>query len=275
MTELDYYKEKICIVTGANSGIGYALSEELLKRGAVVYMAGRNPEKIQKATEKLSKYSHRIHEIIMDVTIQKQVQKAIEEVAEEAGRLDFLFNNAGVGGTLQYEKATLDDWKTIIDVNLWSVIYGVHAAVPIMLKQGSGHIINTSSVAGIVPMPFQALYSLTKFGVTGLTESLRYEYAEKGLHFSTVCPANIATPIFKKSIDGTVYDHIKIPDDAIPPKIAAELILNKLVEKQGIIFVPEELEQFWQGYVFKKLEDHLLTMAHERRESYAEKGNYM
>ncbi|MDD3754300.1 MAG: SDR family NAD(P)-dependent oxidoreductase [Methanobacterium sp.] len=275
MTELDYYKEKICIVTGANSGIGYALSEELLKRGAVVYMAGRNPEKIQKATEKLSKYSDRIHEIIVDVTIQKQVQKAIEDVAEEAGRLDFLFNNAGVGGTLQYEKATLDDWKTIIDVNLWSVIYGVHAAVPIMLKQGSGHIINTSSVAGIVPMPFQALYSLTKFGVTGLTESLRYEYAEKGLHFSTVCPANIATPIFKKSIDGTVYDHIKIPDDAIPPKIAAELILNKLVEKQGIIFVPEELEQFWQGYVFKKLEDHLLTMAHERRESYAEKGNYM
>ena len=275
MTELDYFKEKICIVTGANSGIGYALSEELLKRGAVVYMAGRNPEKIQKATEKLSKYSDRIHEVIVDVTIQKQVQKAIEDVAEEAGRLDFLFNNAGVGGTLQYEKATLDDWKTIIDVNLWSVIYGVHAAVPIMLKQGSGHIVNTSSVAGIVPMPFQALYSLTKFGVTGLTESLRYEYAEKGLHFSTVCPANIATPIFKKSIDGTVHDHVKIPDDAIPPKIASKLILNKLVEKQGIIFVPEELEKIWHGYVFKKLEDHLLTMAHERRESYAEKGNYM
>ena len=115
----------------------------------VVYMAGRNPEKIQKATEKLSKYSDRIHEVIVDVTIQKQVQKAIEDVAEEAGRLDFLFNNAGVGGTLQYEKATLDDWKTIIDVNLWSVIYGVHAAVPIMLKQGSGHIVNTLSLIHI------------------------------------------------------------------------------------------------------------------------------
>jgi len=67
------------------------------------------------------------------LTIQKQVQKAIEDTAEEAGRLDFLFNNAGIGGTMPFETATLDDWKRIIDVNLWSVIYGVHTAVPIML----------------------------------------------------------------------------------------------------------------------------------------------
>lgn len=81
-----------------------------------------------------------------------------------------------------------------MDTNLWSVIYGVHAALPIMLKQGSGHIVNTSSIAGIIPPPQQALYCATKYGVTGLTEALRYEFAEKGLRFSTICPANIATP---------------------------------------------------------------------------------
>ena len=170
MSNSEYYQDKVCIVTGANSGIGYALSEELLKRGAIVYMAGRNPEKVSEAAEQLSEYDDRVHTLIVDVTVQEQVENAINGTVEEVGRLDFLFNNAGVGGTLQFETATMDDWKNIIDVNLWSVIYGVHAAVPIMLEQGSGHIINTSSIAGIVPPPFQALYSLTKYGVTGLTE---------------------------------------------------------------------------------------------------------
>jgi len=191
MSNSEYYQDKVCIVTGANSGIGYALSEELLKRGAIVYMAGRNPEKVSEAAEQLSEYDDRVHTLIVDVTVQEQVENAINGTVEEVGRLDFLFNNAGVGGTLQFETATMDDWKNIIDVNLWSVIYGVHAAVPIMLEQGSGHIINTSSIAGIVPPPFQALYSLTKYGVTCLTECLRYEYAEKGLHFSTICPAGL------------------------------------------------------------------------------------
>ena len=186
MTNSEYYKDKICIVTGANSGIGYSLTEKLLKMGAIVYMAGRNPEKVEKAAEQLSQYSDRIHTIIVDVTIQEQVQKAIEDTAEEAGRLDFLFNNAGIGGTMPFETATLDDWKRIIDINLWSVIYGVHTAVPIMLKQGYGHIVNTSSAAGIYPNSFQSLYGLTKYGVTGFTESLRYEYAEMGIHFSTI-----------------------------------------------------------------------------------------
>jgi len=264
----EYYKDKTCIVTGANSGIGYALTEELLKRGAIVYMAGRNLKRIEKATEKLSVYSDRIHTVIVDVTIQEQVEKAIENTAEEAGRLDFLFNNAGVGGTLPFDKATIDDWKRIIDLNLWSVIYGVNVAVPIMLKQGFGHIVNTSSIAGIVPPPFQALYSLTKFGVTGLTESLRYEYKEKGLHFSTICPANIATAIFKKSIDGVVHNDVKIPDDAIPADKAAKQILDDLPKEKGIIVVPEELREWWLGYVFGKAEDGMFELAHERRESY-------
>jgi len=202
MVDSDYYKGKVCIVTGANSGIGYAISEGLLERGATVYMAGRSPEKVAKAAGQLAGHGDRVRQLVMDVTDQEQVQRGIEGTAAKAGRLDFLFNNAGVGGTIPFEMATLEDWKTIIDTNIWSVVYGVHAAVPIMLRQGSGHIVNTSSIAGIVPPPFQALYCLTKYAVTGLTESLKYEYAEKGLHFSTVCPANIATPIFNKGIDG-------------------------------------------------------------------------
>ena len=130
MGTADYFEDKICIVTGANSGIGNALSEDLLNRGATVYMAGRNPEKVAKAAEQLAAHQPRVHTLVVDVTKQEQVQKAIEGTAAEAGRLDMLFNNAGIGGTLPYETATLENWKAIIDTNLWSVIYGVHATVP-------------------------------------------------------------------------------------------------------------------------------------------------
>ncbi|PKG31156.1 SDR family oxidoreductase, partial [Methanoregula sp.] len=190
MTPSAYYQDKVCIVTGANSGIGYALSAELLRRGAIVYMAGRNKAKVEEAIRNLADGKDRARPLIVEVTDRAQVTKAIEDTAKEAGRIDLLFNNAGIGGTIQYEKVTIEDWKTIIDTNLWSVIYGVHAAIPIMLKQGSGHIVNTSSVAGIVPLPYQALYATTKFGVTGMTESLRFEFMDRGLHFSTICPAN-------------------------------------------------------------------------------------
>ena len=274
MSNSEYYKDKICIVTGGNSGIGYALCEELLKREAIVYMAGRNPQRVADAAKQLSAYGNKIQTLIVDVTVQEQVKNAIENTAAETGRLDFLFNNAGIGGTMQFEKATMDDWKTIIDVNLWSVIYGVDAAVPIMLEQGSGHVINTSSISGIVPIPFQALYSVTKFGVTGLTECLKYEYAEKGLHFSTVCPANIATPIFKKDIEGNVYDEMKIPDDAYPVDETAKIILDRVAEVKGVIVIPEENIEWWEGYVLGKAEESLLQMAHERRESYEKKGTY-
>jgi NAD(P)-dependent dehydrogenase (short-subunit alcohol dehydrogenase family) len=92
MSTDDYYQDKICIVTGANSGIGYALSEELLHRGATVYMAGRSPEKVAKAAERLAAYKDRVHTVVVDVTKQEQVQKAIEDTAAQAGRLDILFN---------------------------------------------------------------------------------------------------------------------------------------------------------------------------------------
>jgi len=277
MNQNAYYQDKICIVTGANSGIGYALSEELLNRGATLYMAGRNPEKVAKAAEQLSAHTGQAHTLVVDVTKQEQVQKAIERTAAEAGRLDMVFNNAGIGGTMPYETATLEDWRTIIDTNVWSVIYGVHAAVPIMLKQGFGHIVNTSSISGILPIPFQALYSLTKYAVTGLTESLRYEYAEKGLNFSTICPANIATPIFKKGLDGTTHDELKIPDDAYPVDKAASYILDRVAERKGIIIVPEDPNtDMWRGYVLgdKQVEALGLQMAHDRRVSYETKGSY-
>jgi len=267
MIQNDYFKNKICIVTGANSGIGFALSEELLKRGATVYMAGRDPKKVADAAAKLSAFKDRVCTTIVDVTKQEQVQQAIERTAAEAGRLDFLFNNAGILIMALFETATLDEWKVIVDTNLWSVIYGTHAAVPIMLRQGSGHIVNTSSVGGIIPYPMQALYNTTKFAVTGLTETLRLEYAEKGLNFSTVCPGPVTTAIYEKRL-GKPDDKMKAPGDAIPPEKAASFILDKVAERKGIIIVPEGFhDQLWRRYVNGDsiAEEMFVVHAHNRR----------
>ena len=276
MSADDYYRGKICIVTGANSGIGYALSEELLNRGATVYMAGRNPEKVAKAAEQLSAHRARVHTLVVDVTKQEQVQTAIEGTAAEAGRLDMLFNNAGIFKPMLFETATLEDWKEDIETNLWSIIYGVHAAVPIMLKQGSGHVVNTSSLSGLVPYPMQVIYNTSKFAIVGLSESLRYEYAEKGLHFSVVCPGDIATPVFSKVVDSTGRS-TKIPEDAYPADQAARDILDGVAQHQGRIIVPYEPNHLlYGGYILgnEQVEEFLLKHAHDHRILFETEGRF-
>jgi NAD(P)-dependent dehydrogenase (short-subunit alcohol dehydrogenase family) len=267
MMQKDYFNDKICIVTGANSGIGFALSEELLKRGATVFLAGRNQEKVADAAKKLSVFGDRVCTIIVDVTHQDQVEGAIERTAKEAGRLDMLFNNAGILLMSLFETTTPAEWKTILDTNLSSVIYGTRAAVPIMLRQGSGHIVNTSSVGGIIPFPMQALYNTTKFAVTGFSESLRFEYAERGLSFSTVCPGPVATPIYEKRL-GEPDPTMKIPGDAISPARAAPFILDRVAERKGIIIVPEGFyDALWRGYMTGDpiAEEMFAAQAHNRR----------
>ncbi len=268
-----YFKDKICVVTGANSGIGYALSEELLNRGATVYMAGRDLKKVAQAAGQLAMHKDRVRTLVVDVANQQQVQKAIEGTAAEAGRLDMLFNNAGVGHTGPYDRDTLADWKVMIDTDLWSVIYGVHAAVPIMLKQGSGHIVNTSSIGGLIPVPFQSLYNTTKFAVTGLTESLRYEYADRGISFSALCPAFIATAIFSKGLDGSVGTE-KVPEGAYPADKAASYCLDKVAARKGIIVVPEEpFTTMWRRCTMGEpaAEQFMSTMA-QLRQKEVEQG---
>lgn len=277
MDKNGYYQDKICVVTGANSGIGYALTEELLKRGAIVYMAGRDQKKVTATAGQLSAFRDRVRTLVIDVTKQEQVQKAVESTVSEAGRLDMLFNNAGIFKPMLFETGTLDDWKTMIDTNLWSVIYGVHAAIPIMLRQGSGHIVNTSSLAGLVPYPLQVIYDTTKYAVVGLSESLRYEYAEKGIRVSVICPGDIATPIFSKLVDSKGQG-AAIPGEAYPVDKAASDILDHVAEGDGRIIVPYEPNHLiYGGYILgdKNVEEFLLKHAHDHRIRFEKEGRFL
>ncbi len=275
LANLEYYKDKICIVTGGNSGIGYALCEKLLKRDVIVYMAGRNPEKVEKATQELS--SDSVHSLVMDVTNQEQVQKAIEGTAREAGRSDMLFNNTSVFKPVLFERTTFEDWKFMLDTNLWSVIYGVHAALPIMLEQGSGHIVNTSSLAGLVPYPMQVIYDTSKYAVVGLSESLRYEYSEKGIYFSVICPGDIATPIFSKIINNK-GEGAPVPEEAYPVDQAVFYSLDRVAEGKGRIIVPEQPNSdIYGGYILgnQQVEEFLLKHAHDHRIRFEKEGRFI
>lgn len=262
----DAFEGKICIVTGGTSGIGLAISKALLGRGAQVYLVGIPEESVEAARGELAGHENARFAVV-DVTKYDDVQGIVDRAVEENGRLDYMFNNAGIGGTAPFEFATLDHWKQMIDINLWGVVYGVHAAFPVMAKQGSGHIVNTSSIAGVIAPPYQALYSATKFAVVGMTEALRYEHAWRGIHFSCICPYNVATPIF---------GGVEPPEDAITPEEAAEYSLAGVERKEGIIVFPESAKDKWMPLRCDQetLDRELFAMADERRRSYETTGRY-
>ena len=137
----------------------------------------------------------------LDVTNEEDVRGLIDETAAKSGRLDYIFNNAGIGIGGEAQDMDLDHWKRIVDINQWGVVYGTLAAYKVMVKQGSGHIVNTASAAGLVPSPLLTAYSMTKHAVVGLSTGLRAEGAELGVKVSVVCPGFIDTPIF----DSTEY----------------------------------------------------------------------
>jgi NAD(P)-dependent dehydrogenase (short-subunit alcohol dehydrogenase family) len=271
----EYFCGKGCIVTGAASGIGFAVSEALLHVGAVVFMADRDMPTLAAAVERLGTYAGRVHTMSVNVTNQAQVQQMIEAAASRHGSLDVLFNNAGIGGTMPMSEVTLEHWRRIIDINLWGVIYGIDAALPIMCRQGGGHIVNTASIAGLIPFPFQALYAASKYAVVGLSECLRFELEDEGIQISVVCPGNVASRIFGTPILGERVEATP-PADAIPAAEAAKTILEGVAHKEGIIVLPEKIQQMWRQYWSfpEAFENELKEMAQQRRRAYLTKGSY-
>ncbi len=182
---------KIAVVTGAGSGIGKAIAQRLHRFGAHVVMSDIDADTLGSAAREIGD----VETAVVDVSDANQVEAWIEGVASEHGRIDLLFNNAGMGVIGEVRDLSLDDWKRVIDVNLYGVVHGVAAAYPRMVKQGFGHIVNTASLGGLVPLPAGASYAAAKFGVVGLSLSLRLEAEPLGIKVSCVCPAAVETEI--------------------------------------------------------------------------------
>jgi NAD(P)-dependent dehydrogenase (short-subunit alcohol dehydrogenase family) len=193
------FNGKIVVVTGAASGIGREIARAFAARGADLALADINEEGLLAVKEELGSQGRKVYVQVVDVSQAQQVEDFCNHVYEEMGRVDVLCNNAGIsiGGGVEY--MSLDDWEWIVGINLWGVIYGCHFFYPRMIEQGGGgHIVNTASIGGLTPFPSLAAYCCAKYGVVGLSETLRAEAALHDIGVSVICPGAVATDIVKK-----------------------------------------------------------------------------
>jgi NAD(P)-dependent dehydrogenase (short-subunit alcohol dehydrogenase family) len=190
---------KQAIVTGAGSGIGAALCRALVGAGAEVVCTDIDGDAAAKTAAGLGDSARAAR---LDVTDAAAVQAAVDDVVKRTGRLDVMFNNAGIVWGGDTELLTLDQWNAIIDINVRGVVHGVAAAYPLMLRQGHGHIVNTASMAGLTAAGQVTSYVMTKHAVVGLSLALRSEAVPRGVGVLAVCPAAVETPILDKGAVG-------------------------------------------------------------------------
>ena len=242
------------IVTGGASGIGRALSEELAKRGCEVVLADLQIELAEEVASEIRVSGGKAEAVKTDVTDFSAMQHLVEETVKRTGRLDYIFNNAGIviGGRVSLYG--IEDWNRIIDVNLRGVINGIQAAYKIMVQQGFGHIVNTASMAGLMPGPGNVAYTTTKHAVVGLSRSLRAEAAQLGVRVSVLCPGVVRTPILE---GGGRYGKmlIDIPPEKVrqlweklkpmSPNLFAEKVLRLVAKNRAIIIVPSWWKVYW------------------------------
>lgn len=185
----------------------------------------------------------------LDVTQSDQIQKLIDQTASKHGRLDYMFNNAGIATLGEVRDMTPEQWDRIIRINLMGVVYGTTAAYSLMVEQGFGHIVNTASQAGLYPVALTTSYALTKHGVVGLSISLRTEGAGLGVKVSVICPGPVASRIVEDATRLGEYEKdvfAEVPSFMLmdAPK-AARVILKGVARNRAIIVFPFLARYLW------------------------------
>jgi len=203
-------KGQVAVVTGAASGIGLAFAQAFAGRGLQVVLSDTNADHLKAALKDLEAHGAAALTVQTDVGDPVAVDRLRDEALRRFGRVDLICNNAGIavpGQALwEYDAAS---WHKVLQVNLWGVINGVRSFVPLLVKQGSGHVVNTASLAGVGTVPFNGIYNAAKYAVVSMTETLRAELDERGIGVGTtvVCPGLVRTNIGKEGgKDGSERD---------------------------------------------------------------------
>jgi clavulanate-9-aldehyde reducatase len=186
---------QLVAVTGASSGIGEATAFACARAGATVALGARRLDRLEALAERIAGEGGRALAVQADVGEEDQARAFVERAHAELGRLDVLVNNAGVMLLGPIAGAPTEEWRQMIKANVFGVLYCTHAALPLMAAQGSGHIVNVSSVAGRLARAGSGVYNLTKFGVGAFSESLRQEAVPLGVRVTLVEPGAVATEL--------------------------------------------------------------------------------
>jgi len=237
---------RTALVTGGGSGIGAALTKALAGAGAIVFCTDVDVTAAQVTASALPNTVA----AYLDVTDAAAVQRAVDAVVAEHGRLDLIFNNAGIAIGGETELLSLEQWNQIIDINLRGVVHGVVAAYPQMIKQGSGQIVNTASMGGLMAAGLLTSYIATKHAVVGLSLALRSEAAAHGVGVTVVCPSAVETPILDKGAVGAFngrdyYLKGQGLKQAYDADLLAADVLAAVTRNRAMVVAPRQARVAW------------------------------
>ncbi len=250
---MDPFHNRIAIVTGGASGIGRALSERLAAAGAFVVLADIEGHAAEQAAASIRQRGERAEAAQVDVSDAAQVEKLVGDTVAKHGRLDFIFNNAGIAAVGELRDGNLADFRRVVEVNLFGVVHGTMAAYRVMLGQGFGNIVNISSMTGLMPTPIISAYSTTKWAIVGFSQALRIEAAELGVRVHVACPGMVRTQIAERNIYWNVRkeDYLAwLPWQRwmLTPAQAANAILRGTLRNKDIIIFPFSASVAWRVY---------------------------
>lgn len=228
-------KDKVVIITGASSGIGEATAKHLAQLGAIVSLGARRKDRLDQLVKEITDAGGQAKAFVTDVTKRADVDALVKGTAEAFGRVDVLFNNAGLMPLSRLEYLHYEEWERMIDTNLKGVLYAIGAVLPIMKEQKSGHIINVSSVAGHRVGPGAAVYSATKFAVRALSEGLRQEVKPYNLRTTIISPGAIKTELPDHITDNKTKETMQgILDIAISPDSIARAVSYVIEQPEDV-----------------------------------------
>jgi len=241
----NYFVDKIAIVTGGGSGIGRALCLKLAAAGAQVICADIDLQRAEQTVELIRNAATLVK---LDVSVSIDVEAALNSVATQFGRIDLIFNNAGIAVTGELRDLAITDFEKVMSVNFYGVLYGSQAACKLMLRQGHGQIVNTASAAGLIDgVPLLAPYSVSKHAVVSYTKILRTEAKALGIKVSVVCPGMVDTAIVADTRYVNALQRMKDYSIAelargISADKAADQILRGVAANKGVIIFPAKMK---------------------------------
>jgi short-subunit dehydrogenase len=234
------HRDRVVIVTGASSGIGRQVALDFAKQGARVVVAARRADRLAEVAAECRAAGGTVEPVPGDVATDGFVEALAARAVERFGRIDVVVNNAGISKHKQIYDVTADDVEYTLRVNLIAPARLIVAALPAMLRQGSGFLVNVSSVAGKLPPPREAIYAASKFGLTGFTEGLWLDLAGSNVHATVIHVGPIDTEIWEKTDEPTAYRGKKLPPSAV-----SQAIFRAIERRLPEVWVPGRMRVAW------------------------------